>query len=395
MATGPMLFGPPKLADALDDNFKKIEQEIEQIFPDKIIDTDAKVFASHFQKKYAIEELKLHEDKISTEPREAKFTHGYRQVSGVSITCTIPFSGPAWLFGYGPSAYSGFPNGVVEGSNLLLVYETQNPELNQIHPEHERDLGLVRKNVEWINADLKKYFDSIPNFVLEKINARRDKILKGRKLALSMGYPLKQRTDVPNTYSVPLVRKKILAVLPPSSTQTESEPRIELAGYDAILSIMWNMARVMELSPSVFTKIKEEDLRVHFLVQLNAQFEGNATGETFNLEGKTDILIRDKGKNLFIAECKFWDGPKSLTDAITQLLGYISWRDSKTAVVLFNRNRDFSKVLEQIPAIVISHPNFKEELGQKSDSEFRYKFSNNLDKSKDVYLAVLAFDIPA
>jgi hypothetical protein len=38
--------------------------------------------------------------------------------------------------------------------------------------------------------------------------------------------------------------------------------------------------------------MREEDLRQHFLVQLNGQYEGQATGETFNFQGKTDILIR-------------------------------------------------------------------------------------------------------
>jgi hypothetical protein len=52
------------------------------------------------------------------------------------------------------------------------------------------------------------------------------------------------------------------------------------------------MTHVMEQSPHAFVKMGEEDLRTHFLVQLNGVYEGQATGETFNFEGKTDILIR-------------------------------------------------------------------------------------------------------
>jgi hypothetical protein len=51
------------------------------------------------------------------------------------------------------------------------------------------------------------------------------------------------------------------------------------------------MVRVMEQSPHAFATMHEEDLRTYFLVQLNAQYEGQATGETFNFQGKTDILI--------------------------------------------------------------------------------------------------------
>jgi hypothetical protein len=76
----------------------------------------------------------------------------------------------------------------------------------------------------------------------------------------------------------------------------------------------------------------KEDLRSHFLVQLNGAFHGQATGETFNFQGKTDILIRVDGKNIFIAECKFWKGEKSFPATLDQLLSHLSWRDTKTAV---------------------------------------------------------------
>ncbi len=71
------------------------------------------------------------------------------------------------------------------------------------------------------------------------------------------------------------------------------------------------MVMVMERSPQDFKDMKEEDLRQHFLVQLNGQYEGQATGETFNYDGKTDILIRIDGRNIFIAECKYWGGPSA------------------------------------------------------------------------------------
>jgi hypothetical protein len=105
------------------------------------------------------------------------------------------------------------------------------------------------------------------------------------------------------------------------------------------------MALVMERSPSAFAEMDEENLRMHFLVPLNGAFEGDATGETFNHDGKTDILLRKDGRNVFIAECKFWVGPKGFTDTIDQLLNYLTWRDSKTAIIIFVRNTTISTVV--------------------------------------------------
>ena len=82
--------------------------------------------------------------------------------------------------------------------------------------------------------------------------------------------------------------------------------------------------------------IHQRTFRDHLLLYLEPRYEGSATGETFNSTGKTDILIRHENSNAFIAECKFWTGQKGYLETITQLLGYLTWRDSKAAVVEHN-----------------------------------------------------------
>ena len=72
--------------------------------------------------------------------------------------------------------------------------------------------------------------------------------------------------------------------------------------YEHALNVIQQMTLVMERSPSAFSTMDEEALRQHFLVQLNGQFEGQVTGETFNLNGKTDILLREGSRNAFIGE---------------------------------------------------------------------------------------------
>jgi hypothetical protein len=116
--------------------------------------------------------------------------------------------------------------------------------------------------------------------------------------------------------------------------------------------------------------------------------------KAFNYEGKTDILVRVDGKNIFIAECKFWGGPKAYLETIDQLLGYLSWRDTKTAVVIFNRNRDFSNVLKSIVEATEAHPNKKKGPEKLGETRFRYTFSNPKDTNRELMLTVIAFDVP-
>ena len=132
-----------------------------------------------------------------------------------------------------------------------------------------------------------------------------------------------------------------------------------------------------------------------FLVQLNGQYEGQATGETFNYEGKTDILVRVENRNVFVAECKFWSGPSGMSKAIDQLLGYICWRDTKTALLVFNRNKSMTNVLEKVPEVVMAHPNFKSQQRYDSETGFRYTFGHRDDPNREIMLTILVFDVPA
>lgn len=262
-------------------------------------------------------------------------------------------------------------------------------EVNKTISEIESYLVTLRSNAQTLNTQLR----SVARTAIEQ---RREKLLKDRNLLGGLGFKIKERDGESRTFTAPEVRRKITPSLPAaSSAPFKPEPTLATADYEHILSVLQNMVQVMERSPSAFTSMDEESIRSHFLVQLNGHYEGQATGETFNYQGKTDILIRSDGKNIFIGECKFWSGSKKLIETIDQVLGYSSWRDTKVAVMVFNRNKDFTKVLESIEETSKAHRNFKRQLPLKSETMFRYVFSNKDDQSRELLLTVMAFDVPA
>ncbi len=81
-------------------------------------------------------------------------------------------------------------------------------------------------------------------------------------------------------------------------------------------------------------------------------------------------------------------------ETINQLLGYLSWRDTKVAVIIFNRNRNFSGVLQTIQEAVPNHPHMKRILPKRGETSFRYVFGNPADHNRELILTVMAFDIP-
>ena len=154
------------------------------------------------------------------------------------------------------------------------------------------------------------------------------------------------------------------------------------------------MSVVMERSPTTFHAMNEEQIRTLILVYLNGHYKGEATGETFNYDGKTDILIRSGNRNIFIAECKFWRGPKKLLEAIDQMLSYVAWRDTKTAILIFSRNRNFTRVLSKIPGVVKEHSCYKRDCEYDFNTGFRFVLRRPDDPARELTLTVLAFDLP-
>jgi hypothetical protein len=65
------------------------------------------------------------------------------------------------------------------------------------------------------------------------------------------------------------------------------------------------------------------------------------------------------------------------------------------AVIVFNRNKDFSKVLKTIQETTRIHSNCKRDLGPQSETNFRYIFSHRDDASREMTLTVLTFDVPS
>ena len=133
----------------------------------------------------------------------------------------------------------------------------------------------------------------------------------------------------------------------------------------------------------------------HFLFVLQPRYNWTATGEAFNKLGKTDILIKYEKAIVFIAECKFWRGRKVYLATISQLFDrYLTWRNSKAAVVIFVENKDFSSAINEVKNITSNHPNFVRFVDEKEETWLNYIFHINNNPSREVKLAVLLFHIP-
>jgi hypothetical protein len=387
---------------------KTMIEEISRLESNRLLNSSITDLCDYFEEKYRIDVPVLLEDKIVVDQQETKIdvSQDHRRairdrsrpfyIDGTQIEVMVPFEGEAEVFTIQPTSFTLNPPAAdIRGNNLLITITGTDLKPEKVRSGIDRTIGSIKGSLKTLHENAAGLNKQLRGIAEAHIKRRREKLLADQDLVSALGFPLKQRPDAPTTYVAPEVKRKITPVLPPASSDPYTpEPVLSGEDYDHILSVMENMAHVMERSPSAFKTMDEEALRSHFLVQLNGHYEGQATGETFNYQGKTDILIRVEDKNVFIGECKYWDGPKMLTETIDQLLGYSSWRDTKAAVIIFNRRKNFTGVLETIPGVVESHENYKRTIGKKGETNFRYIFSHKDDAQREMILTIMAFDVP-
>lgn len=376
--------------------------EVDGLPEQRLLNTDVDALVGYFLEKYSVAVPTLDREGMEGSHHERQY-EAYDQwdkrtimVPGEAYDFEVPFSGDASIFHMRSNSYDTAPPVAVVTNNRLqftVAGRTLAPEV--VQQQVNSLLDSIDKYLGWHRSMWEGYPDQLGREVRQRIEARRTRLLqqKGSVAALGgLGIKIKEKTGDARTFVPPTVKQKIQPQLPPMRPATPPDPTLDKGVYENILGLIRGAGRSIEQSSSRTRALDEETLRDMFLVPLNAHF-GNATGEAFNVTGKTDILIRHETGNIFVAEFKIWGGDKHFLATIDQLLSYLSWRDTKTAIVMFNRNASFSGVVTKMRELVKTHPNYVSgpvRLDETSDS---YTFSLPQDKDRQVTIAVLAFDL--
>lgn len=158
-----------------------------------------------------------------------------------------------------------------------------------------------------------KFNDSLEALLSQAFDDRKTQLLKKHDVISALGIPVRKATGTPSTFSVPAKRTPVISSKPKPEVTAKGykpEPTLDDAIYRQILKIIHDVGKQFERLPSTYAGKDEEHLRDHMLLILEPNFEGSATGETFNKKGKTDILLRHENSNVFVAELKYWHGKK-------------------------------------------------------------------------------------
>jgi len=308
---------------------------------------------------------------------------------------TIPIGGAAGLTRHGPA--SGAPVVECDLQDATATHWWDWPVergSDDLVAEVQSVFGRVRDGTAKVAAQIDKFNEQLPGFVRDVIAERRRALSVQREFLDSMPIPIKHRDDAPESFSLPPITKRSSPAqhLMPAKPEAISGPALGEA-YEHILGVIRSMGRAMERTPEDFAGREEERLRDYMLVILNTHYQGQAFAEAFNKTGKTDVLIRVDDLSVFIAECKWWSGPKSFDRAFDQLLGYSTWRDSRLALVFFVKERDFTAIVTKAQAAMCARPEF---IGWEpaGDDEMRCRIRWPDDPERRATLTTMLFHLP-
>ena len=355
-----------------------------------------------------IDNLEIHVDGIYASSSEQmipaeRFPRDFHVYSGKSykkdvIKFHVPISGNVQLLHCMPSSRILWTMDIEVNHDEfcfeIINFRDNADEIVRIKNENIRSILQQYENVK---AEVERANASLDQYVRNVFSARKQRIQKSSGVLASLGVPIKKSSAVSATFSVPAPQKRKKPLLNKPSVKEAGftpEPSLDQDTYVEILKLIHDVGKEFERLPSLYAGKEEEHLRDHFLMMLEPNFEGSATGETFNKTGKTDILLRHEGSNVFIGECKFWKGEKSYLATISQLLGYLTWRDSKAAVIMFVPNKDFTSVIVTAKEASTKHTNFLKYVDEKDETWFNYEFHLDGDRNRVVKLAVMLYHIP-
>ena len=162
---------------------------------------------------------------------------------------------------------------------------------------------------------------------------------------------------------------------------------LEKDSYLQIYNNLKELSVYAQRLPKSYYKLSEEENRDQLINALNLKLTtATASGETFNVRGKSDIIIVDNKVIYYIAECKLWNGEKKFKDAINQLLSYISQDVFYTSLIVFNKKN--KNIIEEAVQVIKSHDSYVKEI-----SEDRFKFKHPKNDRVELEISLVVFDV--
>lgn len=398
------IYGQQDASSSFNHYIDEMTKEINNKSNDYILNVNVEEWKQYYINKYDFLPLTLYPKQATVnftskgKSKREQFGREY-EIDTYNFEVSVPYTGWSFLFMLKPSNCQinhprvNVPN--TDSGVVTAVFTLYDQNDKSFEYEKNRLINAICVNAPNINNDLNRFKSEVKRTFASIFQQKKNKVLSENSFFEKLNINIEKSTD--KIFKVPVAEKKKIPepVVDKKNPKTNTEnPTLPDEFYNNILDVVYTFFKSVEKKPSTYQSKDEEGLRDYVLPTLETVYNNiTVTGETFNKGGKTDILVRYKdGTNLFVAECKFWKGKSVFFETINQLFDkYLTWRDSKVAIIFFVTNKEFSKVLQTINESVKSHPYYLRENGTRGESSFSYIFHFPSDKGKFIFTEIMAF----
>ena len=393
--------------DIIAEQKRKIEYRIENLTDAEIMANDTGILAENFYQEFYIAPVTIHEEDFSRRKvvpgkvkrsidfyRRGDYDREKVDVDGVIAEFHYPFDGESELFRCKASTSSlgGYPQIEIYDDEIVFeikrtIDEAKHTGKDKLISSVNESLQSIKQGIAYANADINHFNEGLKLFIWKLLNAKKSKVEAVFDFAKMLEVPIEKKDYA--LKHIP-VQRRIIPIA--HKYNSENYYGIKDNDYIDILSSIKHILTTYEQTPGSFKSMHEEDLRSALLAGLNGIYKGDATGETFRKNGKTDIRIERENRAAFVAECKMWTGQKEIREAINQLDGYLTWRDCKTALIYFVRNKDFISVLGKAK-LALSEIDGMRNINEMDKNEFECLFFSKSNVGQQIKIRVMLFNL--
>jgi hypothetical protein len=77
-----------------------------------------------------------------------------------------------------------------------------------------------------------------------------------------------------------------------------------------------------------------------------------------------------------------------------KLLSYLAWRDTKCALLIFNKTKDSSAILQKMHEAMEARPEHRRTASHDSDGDSRYILVKEPDPGREIIITTQIYDVP-
>lgn len=376
-----------------------VREEVFSLTKEYILSVDEDEYKRHLADKYSLEPLEIaaQSESIIARTESQRFRDDYgrsgqREVYAFRVSYS--FVGSAGLFQVksNPWMMTSHPISVSDNT-VSFEFSMTRKDVEEFNRRKADAFHESFSNVPNINKNVAEWNNGVPALVAAVFDPRKKHFAAENDFFAAINIAPDPRTKT--IFTAPTIKRRVIPQ-PQISSKTQFGPAPTMSDemYEDVVTVLSQAGRGMERKRSLYRGKEEEDLRDQFLLFLETRYTATTgTSETFNKAGKTDILLKyQDGSNLFVAECKWWSGEVDFHAAIKQLFDrYLTWRDSKAALLLFVDNKNFSAVIQKVRLEAQKSPYFVRVAKDRGETSLSFEFHLPDDEQRLVQFAILLF----